>query len=246
MRAMTICVLTGVMWASAQAETHEQSISLNENGKSTLGAKENKRIAAEARGKTNNEPLRRGFEEETTNLDEEGETDTVERLQIVTEGTANSSNMERESKTDQPIKIMTKGTLERIETRTKRTHGEREQGEESGKIPAETRAQAEETQTSEQPDQDKCTLASVKNREARRGERLIATLNRWGEDEGWTIVTKTRYDWPIEAAHKSTQRLDKAILELTEGFKLVQPAPKATAYGKNCVIVIRDNAARSG
>ena len=123
-------------------------------------------------------------------------------------------------------------------------NGGKEQAEEEGdgnavQVAAEAAQDAEHTQ-------GKCSLAKVSEREARRGERLIATVSRWGEEGGWTIVAKTKYDWPIEAGHRSVQRLDEAILELTEGFKRVQPAPKATAYGKNCVIVIRDNATRSG
>ena len=116
----------------------------------------------------------------------------------------------------------------------------REEGEGKETQTAQGQADDEAEQTGQ------CSLAGMGEREARSGERLIETLSRWGEEAGWTIVAKTKYDWPIEAGHRSRQRLDKAILELTESFRQVQPAPKATAYGKNCVIVIRDNAARSG
>ena len=91
-----------------------------------------------------------------------------------------------------------------------------------------------------------CELTTEREREARAGDQLVNTITRWAGQDGWRVVAKTRYDWPIEAGHTSTGPLDEAVLEITEAYKAVQPAPKVTAYGRNCVIVIRDNAARSG
>ena len=91
-----------------------------------------------------------------------------------------------------------------------------------------------------------CDLTAERERAAIAGDRLVKTITRWAGRDGWRVVAKTRYDWPIEAGHTSNGPLDQAVLEITEAYKAVQPAPKVTAYGRNCVIVIRDNAARSG
>lgn len=114
---------------------------------------------------------------------------------------------------------------------------------ETGRENPETASARERAETSEDK---RCTLAKVEERSAHPGTRLVATVARWATNSGWTVVSKTRYDWPIEAAHKSSETLGSALLELANAYRAVQPAPKITAYGRNCVIVVRDNATRSG
>ena len=261
MRSITMyagaLTLTLALCAGAQAG-EEEAVELDDHGRAIQIPKKVKRLEAHERGRAGEaHGTESGAGEDTTVLDEEGRSRATRAgaggMQAAPEG----GTPEQDGTETKPAQASAasesasedQGKTQALEAHAPHTKPEGDTGAMVGE--GET-GEGKTTQTAhghthgEDGAPRECSLAGVRERSARRGERLIATVSRWGEEAGWTIVAKTKYDWPIEAQHHSRQRLDKAILELTESFKQVQPAPKATAYGRNCVIVIRDNAARSG
>ena len=73
---------------------------------------------------------------------------------------------------------------------------------------------------------------------AEEGQNLKSLLKEWGERAGWRVVWKTNRNYPLTAGAMFRGRFADASAALIRTFARAKPAPIATFYKGNRVLVV--------
>jgi len=73
---------------------------------------------------------------------------------------------------------------------------------------------------------------------AEEGQNLKALLGEWSDRAGWRLVWKTNRNYPLTAGAMFRGRFADASAALIRTFARAKPAPVATFYKGNRVLVV--------